>query len=359
MKCIVTGATGHIGNILVKQLAQRGDEVTAFVLPREDIGHIKAYVKDVRYGDVRDLQSMEYAFEGQDVVFHLAGIIDIGSSRKLRRLMYEVNVEGIHNVVKACKTQRVRRLVYTSSVHAIAELSHGQTITEPQVFNPTLVHGPYAKTKAEATAYVLGAAKEDLEVVVVHPAGIIGPEDHQISNLGQLVIDYLKGKLRAYVSGGYNFVDVRDVVQGILAGADKGKSGECYILSGEYHSIRDMLELMEEITGIKRPRAKLPRWFAMATSPFAELYYKLHKEKPLFTAYSIFTLGTNSDFSYEKAKSALDYSTTPFQKTLKDTIVWIKNHKMETKPNSRSQKPRRKTKSHDKIRNLANDTIST
>jgi dihydroflavonol-4-reductase len=344
MKCVVTGATGHIGNILVRSLHDRGDEVTAFVLPREDISSIKDHVDHVAYGDIRDLQSLHYAFEGKDLVFHLAGIIDIGSGRKMRRLMYEVNVEGVRNVVQACRESGIKRLVYTSSVHAITELPHGQTIAESKVFNPAAVRGPYAKTKAEATALVLKAATDGLDAVVVHPAGIIGPEDHQLSNLGQLMLDFLKGKLLAYVSGGYNFVDVRDVVNGILNAADKGQSGECYILSGEYHSVRDMLAVMEDITKIKAPRTKLPRWFAYITSPFAELHYRIKRQKPLFTAYSIFTLGTNSDYSNEKAKRTLGYTVTPFRKTLEDTIAWIKGNKLDD--HKRTKRPAHRKGNH-------------
>jgi len=332
MKCVVTGATGHIGNILVKRLCERGDEVTAFVLPREDISGIKSYTTRIAYGDIRDEQSLEYAFVGQDVVFHLAGIVDIGSNRKMKRLMHEVNVEGVRNVVAACRYAHVKRLVYTSSVHAITELPHGQTIAEIKVFSPSTVKGFYAKSKAEATACVLQAAKEGLDAVVVHPAGVIGPEDHQLSNLGQMVLDFLKGTLRAYISGGYNFVDVRDVVEGIINASQKGERGECYILSGEYHSVHDMLRLMEDITAIKAPRARIPRWIAYLTSPFAELHYRLHHQKPLFTAYSIATLSTNSDFSSAKAIKFLGYKVTPFRKTMEDTIAWMREHKLRISP---------------------------
>jgi len=334
MKCIVTGATGHIGNILVRRLHERGHEVTAFVLPREDITSIKAWADHVVYGDIRDTQSLEYAFTGQDTVFHLAGIVDIGSSHKTKRLMYEVNVQGVRNVVDACRTTKVKRLVYTSSVHALTELPHGQTITESQVFNPLLVKGMYAKTKAEATAYVLQATREGLDAVIVHPSGVIGPEDHQMSNLGQMVLDFLKGTLRAYVSGGYNFVDVRDVVEGMMDAAEKGKSGECYILSGEYHSVHELLHTMEEITAIKAPRTRIPHVLACISAPFAELYYRMLRQKPLFTAYSIFTLNTNSDFSHAKAQRVLDYSVTPFRKTMEDTIAWIRLHKLNGKEKS-------------------------
>ena len=351
MKCIVTGATGHIGNILVRYLHERGDEVTAFVLPREDIGSIKSYVKHVRYGDIRDVQSLEYAFEGQDIVYHLAGVVDIGSHKKTRALMYEVNVQGVQNVVRDCQATHISRLVYTSSVHAITELPHGQEITEIKVFNPASVKGIYAKSKAEATVCVLEAVKQGLDAVIVHPAGVIGPDDHQISNIGQMVLGFLKGNMRAYISGGYNFVDARDVAMGILKAADKGLPGECYILSGEYHSVKDLLQMMEDITSIKAPRIRIPRWLAYIASPFSELHCKIHRRKPLFTAYSIFTLKTNSNFSSEKAKTILGYTITPFRKTLEDTLSWMAHHKL-----LKSKKDKRNESS--KHRHAKSKTIS-
>ncbi len=353
MKCIVTGATGHIGNILVRYLYERGDEVTAFVLPREDIGNIKAYVKHVRYGDIRDIQSLEYAFESQDIVYHLAGIVDIGSQKKTRALMHEVNVQGVQNVVSACRAAHIGRLVYTSSVHAITELPHGQEITEIKVFNPAMVKGMYAKSKAEATACVLEAVRQGLDAVIVHPAGVIGPDDHQLSNIGQMVLGFLKGSMWAYIRGGYNFVDARDVARGIVNAADKGLPGECYILSGEYHSVHDLLQMMEDITSIRAPKMRIPRWLAYLASPFAQLHCKIHRRKPLFTAYSIFTLKSNSNFSSEKAKTLLGYTITPFRKTLEDTLSWITNHKLMVSAKDRKKKSSRRR--HARLKPLGND----
>jgi dihydroflavonol-4-reductase len=122
------------------------------------------------------------------------------------------------------------------------------------------------------------------------------------------------------------------VVEGIINASEKGERGECYILSGEYHSVHDMLSVMEDITAIKAPRARIPRWIAYATSPFAELHYHIHHQKPLFTAYSIATLSTNSDFSSAKAMKVLGYTVTPFRKTMEDTIIWMRDHKLVISP---------------------------
>ena len=170
---------------------------------------------------------MVKAFEGAEVVFHLAGIIEIGSGNK--RKVHEVNVNGSKNVVEACKIAHVKKLVYTSSVHAIPEKQG--IITETKEFDPKLVKGTYAKSKAEATNYILNSNSKELEVIIAHPSGVIGPYEYIKSNMGQLIIDCANGRMKASIKGGYNFVDVRDVANGIILALEKGKPGECYILA--------------------------------------------------------------------------------------------------------------------------------
>lgn len=322
MKCIVTGATGHIGNVLVRKLLEKGYEVKALVLKKEEQNVLEGLGVEIVYGDVTNLESLNKAFEGVQIVFHLAGIIEIGSGNKKRT--YQVNVEGTQNVIQACKEQKVKRLVYTSSVHAIEELPNGQTISETTEFGKEKVKGVYAKTKAEATKEVLAAGDENLEVIVVHPSGVIGPYEYLPSNLGQLIIDCAKGKMGAYLEGGYNFVDVRDVANGIVLAAEKGKTKNCYILAGHKVTVKELMKLIEEITGVKAPKFKIARWFAYATGFLSELYYKMVKQKPLFTSYAVYTLGTNCNFSSHKAMKELGYTIRPIKETLKDTIDWFK-----------------------------------
>lgn len=326
MKCVVTGATGHIGNVLIRKLLKEGYTIRAFVLQNENIECIENLNIEIVYGDVRDIESLKVAFKGADVVFHLAGIIEIGSGNK--KLMHDVNVGGTKNVVQACKEEKVKRLVYTSSVHAIKEEPKGEIITETSVFSKELVKGTYAKTKAEATQYLLNSVDDSLEIVIVHPSGVIGPYEYVQSNLGQLIIDCVNKKIGAYLEGGYNFVDVRDVAGGIVAASKKGKSGQCYILSGHYVSVKELMNYIEEITKVKAPKFKIARWFAFITGALSEGYYKILKKKPLFTSYAVYTLGTNSNFSNEKAKKELDYHTRDIKITLEDTIQWFKENGM-------------------------------
>lgn len=325
MKIVVTGSTGHIGNVLIRELIKKGyTDVSAFIRTGEKVNIFEGLKIPFVYGDVRDIESLKKAFSGADIVFHLAGLIDIGNGNK--KLMHEVNVEGSKNVIEACKKCKVKKLIYTSSVHAIPPKPMGEVISETKNFSPDLVKGTYAKTKAEATKYMLEANSEDLEVIITHPSGVIGPYEYITSNLGQLIIDCAKRRMKAYIDGGYNFVDVRDVALGLISALEKGRAGECYILAGHYVSIKDLLKYVEDITNVPAPKVKLARWFAYGTGVFAEIYYKIVKQKPLFTSYSVYTTGTNSNFSIEKAKKELGYAPRDFKETMVDTISWMKEN---------------------------------
>lgn len=320
---VVTGATGHIGSALVRMLLEQGESVRAVVLPGEDLTPLNGLDMELCYGDVTDLSAVERAFQGADRVYHLAGIISIWSGRK--KQLQRVNVQGTANIIQACRDNHVQRLIYTSSVHAIVDPAKNQSMTETDVFNPSKVKGAYAKSKAAATSLVLQAAKEGLDAVVVHPSGVIGPYEYKLSNIGQLIINYARHKLPVYIDGGYNFVDVRDVAQGAIAAAERGKSGECYILSGESMSVKELLECLKENTGVELPKTKLPRLLAKIVAPFAEFGYMIKKQQPLFTCYSIATLGTNPSISHQKATQELGYHPRPVRQSISDTVGWLKS----------------------------------
>jgi dihydroflavonol-4-reductase len=321
MKCVVTGATGHIGYALLLELLGEGYEITALVLPNDDISHIRDLPVKIVYGDVCRMAELAAAFAGAEAVFHLAGIISIGQTDKA--LLHRVNVEGTRSVIEACRAAGVNKLIYTSSVHAIPEPAGDTVISESRAFSPELVVGDYAKSKAEATALVLRASEAGLHTVVVHPAGVIGPYAYKLSNMGQMIIDFLEGRLTAYIDGAYNFVDVRDVARGIRLAAEKSASGECYILAGGVITVKELLDHVADAAGVRRISVKMPLWLAKATAPLAEIYYKLLRQKPLYTPYSVYTLQSKCRFSSEKAIAQLGYSPRPIALTIRDTVEWI------------------------------------
>lgn len=326
---VITGADGHLGNTLIRILcdtfcdknSEDKIEIRGLILENEcvqdtDKAH---YIK----GDVRKKESLRPLFEKtkdkEVYVIHTAGIISI--AEHVSPELYEVNVNGTKNVIGLCLEYRVKRLVYVSSVHAIPEKDKVSVLTEVEHFSAEEVVGAYAKTKAEATQAVLDAGSEGLDVVVVHPSGILGPYDRSGNHLVQLVTDYIDGLLPACVKGGYDFVDVRDVACGCLLAAQKGRAGECYILSNRHYEIRDVLEIARMYTGGKKLPV-LPMWMAKAAVPVIQWTAGRKQKRPLYTAYSLYTLQSNDRFSHDKATRELGYMPRDFVQTMKDTVQW-------------------------------------
>ncbi|MFH5835205.1 NAD-dependent epimerase/dehydratase family protein [Proteiniclasticum sp. C24MP] len=320
---IVTGASGHLGNVLVRRLVEQNHLVWVFLLDGEK--NVVEGVERVYHGDVRNKESMKPVFEDakeHEVNFiHCAGIVSIKS--EYSKLLHDVNVGGTKNVADLCLEYKIHKLVYISSVHAIPDNTHGEVIREIRTFDPQAVTGHYGKTKAEATQYVLDAGERGLSVNVIHPSGIIGPYDFGRGHTTTLITDYCRGKLVAAMAGGFDFVDVRDVAEGIISCAQKGEPGACYLLSNRYYTVKELLDMLSEITGRKKITSYLPLWFVRLTAPLAELYYRILKQPPLYTRFSIFTLSTNNLYSSEKAMNELGYKTREMNETLKDTYDWL------------------------------------
>ena len=234
-------------------------------------------------------------------------------------------MEGTRNVLALCRQYGVRRLVYVSSVHAIAQDPDGGVLREISSFSPDAVAGSYAKTKAEATRDVLDAAAAGLDAVVVHPSGILGPYDNAGNHLVQVIRDYMTGKLPACVRGGYDMVDVRDVAWGCVAAALRGRKGECYILSNRRCNISDLLEMARRVCGGRRLPV-LPMGLARAAAPLLAAFARMRGRRPLYTAYSLQALASNDRFSHDKATRELGYRPRDLRLTVRDTVRWLQSH---------------------------------
>ncbi|HQO70143.1 MAG TPA: NAD-dependent epimerase/dehydratase family protein [Clostridia bacterium] len=323
----VTGALGFLGNAIVDNLLSKGKTVRVLDIGQDKHGLLKD--RDVHFfrGDICLTSSLEDFFTVEDddnlIVIHAAGVVSISS--KYSQVMHDVNVSGTQNIVDMALKHKIRKLVYVSSVHAIPELPKNETIIETLNFDPDLVKGEYSKSKAIATKIVLDSVKKGLDAVVVHPSGIIGPGDYAGGHTTQLVKDCANGNLTACVNGGYDFVDVRDVAEGVVLAAEKGISGNTYILSGEYYPVRKITDAICSVIGRKQIKTILPLWFAKMTAPFAELYYRIRKQKPLFTSYSLYTLQSNSKFNSKKAQEELGYKKKfSLKQSIEDTYLWCK-----------------------------------
>lgn len=326
---IVTGANGHLGNSIVRLLRNQNHMVRGLILPSDSDKMLIKLGVNVFKGDVRKLETLEPMFDysaldnlpDETIVVHAAGIVSIAA--KKNPLMESVNINGTKNMADISLKHHVDKFIYVSSVHAIPEKEDNQVITEIDKFDPDLVQGPYAKTKSIASQYVLDKVKEGLNAIIVHPSGIIGPHDFGKAHMTMMFEDYLNGYLTSRINGAYDFVDVRDVASGIIQSTVSGSIGSCYILSGHRTTLKELFDRLRIMSGKKMRINVLPMWFAKLSAPLAEVYYKIRKLPPIYTAYSLYTVESNSYFSSEKAHRDLNYVPRSFDETLYDTIKWL------------------------------------
>ncbi|MCD6577448.1 MAG: SDR family oxidoreductase [Anaerolineaceae bacterium] len=317
---LVTGAAGHIGNVLVRELVLEGRQVRAFVLPGEDVSSLDNLGIEFVEGNVLDPGSLDRAMRGIDIVFHLAGVISIMPGHN--EWMQKVNVDGTKNVIKAAKKARVSRLVYTSSIHALSRNWKGK-INESVPFDSENAVGEYDRTKAEASLAVLDAVKDGLDAVIVCPTGVIGPHDYLGSEMGALLMDWLRKKIHFLVKGAYDFVDVRDAAHGHILACDHGRTGEVYILSGSKIKVFELKNLVQDVLGCQIATVTVPMWMAKMGAKITPLFCRLTKKTPQFTDYSLETLQSNSNVSSGKAKQELGYRTRNLAITVRDTVKWL------------------------------------
>ncbi|MBN2002417.1 MAG: SDR family oxidoreductase [Anaerolineae bacterium] len=319
---LVTGATGHVGNVLIRELLAAGERVRALVLPNDRCRSLEGLDLERVEGNVLDPASLERAMSGVDVVYHLAGIISIlpGAEPLMRR----VNVDGARNTALAALRTGVRRMVHVSSIHALERLPHGLVVDERTPFIVDNLNDIYDQTKAEGARVVLDVAAQGLDAMVVCPTGIIGPHDYLDSEMGNLILNFARKKLHFLVKGAYDFVDVRDVARGLTLAAEKGRRGEVYILSGSRVEILQIKQIVQEVVGIRTPQIVMPMWLARAATAFAESFYRLTRSIPKFTRYSLQVVQENCNFSHAKAQQELGYVPRPLRETIADILTWRK-----------------------------------
>ena len=280
------------------------------------------------YGDLCDKGSLERLFtvpsEATSIVLHIASIVTVNPDYS--RKVIDVNVGGTKNIVDMCLAHpECERLVYCSSSGAIPEVPKGRRISEVDFFDEDKVEGCYSMSKAMATQAVLDAVRErGLNACVVHPSGIMGPEDFAVGETTGTLIKIIGGEMPMGISGTFNLCDVRDLAAGMIAAADKGRQGECYILGNEAISFKEFCRLVSEEANCKAPKAFLPIPVANLIAKLSEMRAKRTGVKPLMTTFSVYNLARNNEFDSSKAKRELGYRTRSYKETIRDEIKWLK-----------------------------------
>lgn len=329
---LVTGAAGFLGGTICRQLVERGDKVRAFVLPNDAAAHYLPESVEIVEGDLCNLQDVRKLFEVgegiESIVLHIASIVTVNPEYSPK--VMEVNVGGTKNILQVMKEHpECHKLVYCSSTGAIPEVEKGNIIAEINDFSridPDKVKGCYSQSKAMATQLVLDAVKNDgINACVIHPSGILGPEDYAVGETTKTLMDIIKGKMPAGIDGSFNLCDVRDLAAGAIAAADKGNSGECYILGNEEVSFKHFSKLIVEETNCKKIAFFLPIKLAYIMADFMEKSAKKNGKKPLLTKFSVYNLARNNHFDSSKAKKELGYTTRSYRETIHDEVAWLKN----------------------------------
>jgi dihydroflavonol-4-reductase len=317
-KVAVTGASGHIGANLVRELLGRGFEVVALV---RQTGRALDGLDVTRVdGDILDISSLCSAFAGVEQVYHLAAHVSIqsGENQKLQA----INVEGTRNVIAACQSVGAATLVHFSSIHALDLEPFDRPVTEENaLLGERNGHGAdYDFSKAGAERLVRQNDCETLSTRIIYPTAVLGPNDFNQSLFGQAIIRMAQGRLPALVAGGFDWVDARDVAWGAVEAAEKGADKDRFILSGQYLDMSEVAGIISELTGVAAPRFTCPTWLAGVFAPLMGGWASLSGQAPLYTRYSLATLSTNKAMSHARAAQVLGYKARPFKESIREAL---------------------------------------
>lgn len=325
MRAVITGASGLVGGNLAAALIDAGHQVRATRRGRTKTEHLAHLPIEWVAGDLDEPRALTEAFRGADVVFHCAAAVSIRKSATPE--LVRGNVDGTRHVLEAVRAAGVPRLVHCSTTAAVGASSDGRPSDERARWNLP-EHGladGYAITKHRAEELVHAAVGEGLDAVIVNPTYMIGPLDSRPSS-GQMVLDIVRGRMPGRTPGMNNFVDVRDVVRGMILAWEKGARGERYILGGRNLTYGDFMRLVAGVAGTKAPALEVPRAAAFLLGKVGDLREALGGE-PFINSVSVrYAYSRAFIFTSAKAESELGYTIGPLEDAVRDAIAWFRAH---------------------------------
>lgn len=317
MTTLVTGATGHVGGNLVRALLERGHRVRALV--RDGTAAVHGLDVECVRGSVEDRASLDAAMRGVSDVYHLAAIISILGDRG--GALTRVNVEGVRAVARAARHAGVRRMIHMSSCHAF-DLDWGPGAIDETVPRPKATDPFYNRSKALGEAALREEIAAGLDAVIVNPTGVIGPFDFGPSRMGRFFLALARGRLPGLIEGGFDFVDVRDLAATTIAAAERGRTGENYLVGGAYVAVREVARTAAGVLGLPVPRLVSPMWLARVGAPVMDAFGRATGREPLYTSESLHALRAGR-INSDRAKAELGHAPRPLGDTIRDVYAWF------------------------------------
>ncbi len=320
MKVAITGATGHIGGVIVRELLHRGHTVKALVRGY-DTKSLDGLDVEKIHGDLHDITSLKHLMESCDALIHAAALISIDGD--MHGLVHRTNIEGTRHVMDAAKAAGIKRVIHISSVHAYSQHPLAEIMDEQRAPAGDNTFA-YDRSKRDGQALALSYASPDMEVLVVNPTSVVGPYDFKPSKLGQAIINMSTGKLPFVFQGGFDFCDGRDVATAIVNALTMGRSGEAYLLGGGWHSLSEFGQILSEVSGHKNKPIALPTILGWIGLPFIKVFARMTKAEPLYTNEALVAVAEgNRHINCTKAKTELNYTSRPLRESLSDTCLWF------------------------------------
>jgi dihydroflavonol-4-reductase len=322
-RAFLTGASGFIGGALLVELLRRGWDVRALLRPGSDPRNLQGHEHPVERfeGDLRDLSSLERGLAGCDVLFHVAARYSLWNPRP--REIYADNVDGTRNILEAARRRGVEKVVYTSTVGTIHIPQGDQPGDESRLATLEEIRGHYKRSKLLAEMEARKYAAEGLPVVIVHPSAPVGPFDVKPTPTGQMVLDFLLGRMVGYSDTGLNVVGVEDVAVGHLLALDRGRPGESYILGGENMSFLEILKALSAVSGIPVPRVKVPLGVLAPVALACECWSRISRKPPRVSWEAVRLAGHYMYFSSAKAAAELGYRPGLAAPALERAVRWF------------------------------------
>lgn len=325
MRALVTGATGFVGGMVARELRRAGHEVRLIVRPDADRRQVRDLKVEIYYGDIRDFDSLRRAIAGCTQVYHVAALYKLWVRHK--REIYDSNVTGTENVLKAARENGVEKVIYTSSVATLGLPGNGTAGTEETPVSLSDMIGHYKRSKFLAEQVALRYAQEGLPVVIVNPSTPVGVGDLKPTPTGKLIVDFLNGQMPGYIDTGLNLVDVEDVAYGHLLAAEKGQVGEKYILGHENLTLQQILALLAELTGRPAPRFKVPYALALGVAyADAALARLMPGREPFVPPVGVKLSKKKMFFDASKAVRILGLPQTPVREALRKAVLWFQEN---------------------------------